>query len=632
MNDEAHDLMQRFIDDRDQLSDAELESLTTILRARPQLASELKEQLLIDELLAQQLTLTRWHFLPQVDQRIRDEAEGFAAIRPPELNGRCEVATKTRCARGDRAGWRRSWRLALGLAALLALGGAWLSLERSGIAVVESAEGGLGIIRRGRQWPAQAAERILPGDRIAAEAGATGGLRYADGTILRVEPETSLTFERNGFSGGKRVFVQQGRVSATVVPQAPGCPMIFESATATAEVVGTALQFSVQDEGTEVTVTEGQVRIRSNTADESLTVSKDEFAVVTPRAVSSAPVGWPSNRDGLIFLFETNDRPNLVRSSATGLNRSYSLRPRGAAHLNHDYALVLTGGAFLAEDVDGEILAGCQKTNELSIEADIRPSQPNQKGPARIVTFSTDPSNRDFTIGQLGDQLIVRIRTPQTGLNGVAGIDPGLPVCRLKSDAVNHVLISYRPGKLACYLDGRLVFEGEQIQGDFRDWSAQHLLFGDEYGGERNWAGTLEGVAIYNRFIGPEEAARNAAQYEHLRRSRRMTPQLRVRAELLEKSRLPTVEDVQPHRCALVVCRYRVQAVLRGAAPLQNELFVAEWALLDGQPQPIVTASIGSAADLLLEPLDRNPQLQRCFSSDDFHPESGIPRYFEVRH
>ncbi|HVW00794.1 MAG TPA: FecR domain-containing protein [Planctomycetaceae bacterium] len=636
----VRDLMQRFVEDRDQLSESELESLLSAVRGEPQLASELKEQLIIDELLAQRLDLTRWHFLPQIDQRIRDETQDVAPIRASELQARAAQQDKNPD-RGKRAASARLSRqrgprwgrriLALGLILLVAVAGVWMYVRRAGVAIVELAEGQVEITGKGPPVPAKQWGLLSPGDRLATGVGASAAVRYPDGTVVRLESETSLIVRSwTPRFPGKHLFVETGRIQASVSPQPAGRPMIFESATATAEVLGTALQFVVEAGQTALTVTEGRVRMRRNASEDVVTVGRDEFAVVTRKAISAAPLGWPGNRDGLIFLFETNDKPNLVRSIATGVNRSYSLRPRGTAHLDHNYAMVLSGGAFLAEDVDGDILAACRKTNELSIEADIRPSVAEQDGPARIVTFSTDTLNRDFTLGQQGDQLIIRIRTPQTGPNGVGGIENGLPICRLTNNAVNHVVVSYRPGRLVCYLNGRQVFEGNQIQGDFGDWSAQHLLFGDEYGGERNWSGTLEGVAIFNRFIEPEEAARNTLQYGHLRQSRAAVPQVRVKAELLERSSVPSVEAIQPHRSALVVCRYRVQEVLKGELS-QSVVLVAQWTVLDGRPQAIATQPLGSQSDLLLEPLDRNPQLQRCLISDDFTLDTDHPRFVDVR-
>ena len=69
-----------------------------------------------------------------------------------------------------------------------------------------------------------------------------------------------------------------------------------------------------------------------------------------------------------------------------------------------------------------------------------------------------------------------------------------------------HVLVSYFPGNIYCYIDGEQVYTGSGIQGDFSNWTLYPLLFGDEASGGRNWEGTLSHVAIYSRFVGVEEA------------------------------------------------------------------------------------------------------------------------------
>lgn len=160
-------------------------------------------------------------------------------------------------------------------------------------------------------------------------------------------------------------------------------------------------------------------------------------------------------------------------------------------------------------------------------------------------------------------------------------------------------------------------------------------MFGDEYGGERNWAGVLEGIAIYNRFLPAEEARRNALEYEDLRKSRLSVPQVRVLAELVATSKLPTAEQIAPDRSALAVSKYRIKQVLQGelpdGEPADCEILVAQWALLDARTQPIAALTPGAAIELLLEPFDRNPQLHRFFCSDDFHPDQGGRRFFEIR-
>jgi hypothetical protein len=638
---DASDIIRRFIEDRDGLTDEEMAALVATLRASPQLAAELKEQLLIDDLLAQNLDLTRWRFLAQMDQRIRDlggPREGAGGVLP----WTAEMAASGRPARAGRRWAGRRWAVrwaSLAAGILLGLGavaGYWAFDRLAGeVAVLETAGDRVTLVRGDKGRQAEAAASLCAGDRLLTGPESAATVRYRDGTLVEIEGAASVDFRRSTDGAGKTIWIERGSLSAQVAPQPRGEPMLFDSRGATTRVLGTSLRVCVAGDETRVQVREGRVQLTRKSDGKALTVAGGEFAVAAPQTFMAAPIAWPSNRQGLLFLFETNDKPNLVRSSTTGVNRSYSVRPRGDAHLNHDYAMVLTGGAFLAADADGEILTACRQTNELTIEATVRPSLAEQEGPARIVTFSTDVVNRDFTLGQLGDQLIIRIRTPQTGPNGVGGVEPGLAVGKLTVGEPNHVIVSYQPGRIACYLNGKQVFEGNQIEGDFRDWSAQHLLFGDEYGGERNWAGALEGVAIYNRFMPADEAERNALEYEDLRKLRRAPPQLRVLAELVAKSKIPTAEQILPHRSALAVSKYRVKQVLAGELAGGElaiaEIFVAQWALLDARKQPIVDLAPGAETELLLEPFDRNPQIQRYLCSDDFQPDEGGRRFFEVR-
>lgn len=631
---DTSNIIRRFIEDREGLSDEEMASLIATLRASPQLALELKEQLLIDDLLAQNLDLTRWRFLAQMDQRIRDldggAGNGPSLILPWTLDA--APAEK----QPKRGGLARFW-LAAAACMLLSFGAAagYLAFDRfTRVAVLEKAADRVTLVHGGTGRQAAAAAVLRQGDRLLTGPDGAATVRYRDGTLVEIAAGATVDFLRPAPGVGKSVWIERGAVSAQVAPQPKGEPMLFDSRGAATRVLGTSLSVRVEGDETRVQVREGRVRLTRKSDGKALTISGGEFAVSAPQTFMAAPIAWPSNRQGLLFLFETNDKSNLLRSCMTGVNRSYSVRPRGDAQLNHDYAMVLTGGAFLAEDVDGEILAACRQTNELTIEATVTPSLAEQEGPARIVTFSTNVTNRDFTLGQLGQELIIRIRTPQTGPNGVGGVEPGLAICKLTAGEANHVIVSYRPGRIACYLNGEQVFEGDQIQGDFRDWSAQHLLFGDEYGGARNWAGVLEGVAIYNRFLPPEEARRNALEYEDLRKSRRPTPQRRVLAELVATSRIPTPEQILPHRSALAVSKYRVKQVLAGELPEESadhEIFVAQWALLDARKQPIANSKPGVETELLLEPFDCNPQIQRYLCSDDFHPDKGGRRFFEVR-
>jgi hypothetical protein len=351
-------------------------------------------------------------------------------------------------------------------------------------------------------------------------------------------------------------------------------------------------------------------------------------APAAPRNSTAGSLAWPSNRTGLIYVFQTADKPNHVPAAGGRPERGYTIAPRGRARLDHNYAMVPVGGAFLASGAESDLLAACRMSNQLTVEAVIRPDHLKLSGPARIVTFSSSAYSRNFTLGQEQDKLIFRLRTPKAGENGY---NPETTICSISVGAPLHVAITYRPGRLAGFVDGKEVYQGESVQGDFSNWAPHHLLFGDEFDGSREWAGTLEGVAIYNRALEPDEIQHNAALYRQLRSARKPVRQIEVAAKLLAKSPVPTLTEIRPYRQALMVCKYRVSKVLRGELP-EQEVLVVQWALLDGQPQPVVSLQPGADVHLLLERSEDNPQLQRLVRKDTFESDREIllPRYYDA--
>jgi hypothetical protein len=349
---------------------------------------------------------------------------------------------------------------------------------------------------------------------------------------------------------------------------------------------------------------------------------------MSPQTIPVQPASWPVNREGLVFVFETADKPNQIPGRNGQPPRSYPLRPRGRARPDHDQALIATGGAWLVEGADESLLNACRQTNQLTIEAVIRPDHLRQQGPARIVTFSTNAGTRNFTLGQQDDTLVLRLRTPKTGENGV---NPETRLAPIPADKPTHVVVTYRPGEMVAYYNGREVYRGQAVTGDFQNWGPQHLLLGDELDGQRDWAGTLEGVAIYNRVLAADEVRRNATQYLSIVRSRKPVPRIGLTARLLDKSPAPTLAEIKPYRSALMMSKYRVTKVTSGKLD-EQEILVAQWALLDGQPQPIATLAPGGEVHLELEPFEQNPQLQRFVCKDGFDSDTELllPRYCDV--
>jgi glycopeptide antibiotics resistance protein len=91
------------------------------------------------------------------------------------------------------------------------------------------------------------------------------------------------------------------------------------------------------------------------------------------------------------------------------------------------------------------------QTSEFSLSATIGTANAEQKGPARIISISGDATHRNFTLGQNGNNLDIRLRTQITGENGA---DIELAVPKIFTDAKPHnIIITYSRANLQVYVD-----------------------------------------------------------------------------------------------------------------------------------------------------------------------------------
>ena len=85
--------------------------------------------------------------------------------------------------------------------------------------------------------------------------------------------------------------------------------------------------------------------------------------------------------------------------------------PRGGLELSGPNVLKSIEGA---EKIHHQITA----TNTFTVAAWVEPKDVLQAGPARIVSFSRNPSLRNFTLGQEKSEIHLRVRNRVAGLNG----------------------------------------------------------------------------------------------------------------------------------------------------------------------------------------------------------------------
>jgi len=93
-------------------------------------------------------------------------------------------------------------------------------------------------------------------------------------------------------------------------------------------------------------------------------------------------------------------------------------------------------------------------SNAFTVVLSLSTDDPDQDGPARILSFSDDTTRRNFDIGQVDRQLVLRIRTPMNGLNGERHRVTTSPV--LTAGREVRVVATYDGATASVYVDGIL--------------------------------------------------------------------------------------------------------------------------------------------------------------------------------
>jgi hypothetical protein len=304
---------------------------------------------------------------------------------------------------------------------------------------------------------------------------------------------------------------------------------------------------------------------------------------------------WENNRSG-----NRSARADLFPRAALAV-------ASGEARFGAHNEMWLHRGSVRVEGFDEEINRAIKKSDAFSIELVLTSASEKQFGPRRVVAFSVDRSDLNFYLGQNSDRLVFRLRTTETGPRGEE-----IELCGIEAGRPYHVVVSYGRGVLTCHVDGKMVKQSPQFEGNLSGWNnAARLLFGDEWRGvHRQWSGLLEGVAVYDRKISDEEIARKSRLYAAKLAARSAPEITEAELELVRRHEPPALEDIAPYRRALVLNLYRVI----GDSPVADEngeVRVAEWILLDGrEPEANKVLRTGTRRTMRLERFENHPELE----------------------
>jgi hypothetical protein len=212
--------------------------------------------------------------------------------------------------------------------------------------------------------------------------------------------------------------------------------------------------------------------------------------------------------DGLLAFYTFDEGSGLTVLDTSGVGEPLDLTVDSGTVYWISGGLAISDVALLkSAEPATKIIEACKATNEISIEAWVKPANTTQAGPARIVTLSKNLSYRNFTLGQQGNTYDQRLLTTDTDING----RPSLATPKgFLSTKLTHVLYTFNDSGIArIYVNGTEA-STRTVGGNLSKWNeTYHLGLANEMTLNRAWLGELYLVAIYSRALSPQEIDQN---------------------------------------------------------------------------------------------------------------------------
>lgn len=249
------------------------------------------------------------------------------------------------------------------------------------------------------------------------------------------------------------------------------------------------------------------------------TVPPTEEPTLSPTA-TDLPVEPPAPSgeritNGLQALYTFEEGAGTTVRDVSGVGTPLDLAIGDTANVSWvTGALAVTGETLIASSGPAsKLIDSSRASNEITIEAWIKPANLSQDGPARIVTLSENPYRRNFTLGQgvygvqPADFYDVRLRTTDRTVNGFPSLTG--PRGSLDTTLTHVVYTRDATGTARIYVNGVEVATGN-VAGDLSNWdNAYRLALANELTGGRPWLGEFHLVAVYSRALAGSEVGQN---------------------------------------------------------------------------------------------------------------------------
>jgi hypothetical protein len=208
-----------------------------------------------------------------------------------------------------------------------------------------------------------------------------------------------------------------------------------------------------------------------------------------------------------LYTFEADPGDTIKDRSGVRPQLDLKIEKPAAVQWQGGSLLVRSSTRIQSSKPAKKIIDAAKRSGSITIEAWIKPWSDSQEGPARIVSLSGGPSDRNFTLGQDEKRYDVRLRTTSTSKNGI----PSTPAPNNSALAVlTHVVFTRdAAGSARIYINGRQQ-TSKRVVGRLSNWGESfRLLLANEASGDRAWLGTYYLVAVYKRALSAGEVAQN---------------------------------------------------------------------------------------------------------------------------
>lgn len=303
-------------------------------------------------------------------------------------------------------------------------------------------------------------------------------------------------------------------------------------------------------------------------------------------AVAGAEIDkWTRNTEGLLFLWQNRKAPNQWKDRE-GKTHSADLNGSGAARVGRFGELVFDGGAFQIDEEEAEGVA-----------------QRLQKGTDATFEALISADGGDWRNGWILQAPGFNVRFENNFLRVGNGDGQSRQAAMPESGASAHLTIVRHNAQFGILVNGKEL--ATENRPEPKSKATQEIVFGRE-----SQSLHMEGIALYDRGLAPEEIAANGkAQLNRLTGRQAAPSQIRLRGRLVEISKVPTVESIQPYSSALICLVYEVEQVLSGEFN-DKRILVKHWGLLNRRAVAGMARQIGHRYELWVERESDHPELE----------------------